>query len=140
MSHLWTFFRGDNFSESLLKNLPAISRVQVLLDLFEISRDVNETISQLNTGTENLGPESKTLKYTNLVKMIIAEERQNVRNIQMIIYVFISPLEKLENVPKEVSCHFEVMPYITVIKRPDSYLSFSFLVGTFGSFSLYPPF
>ena len=94
-----------------LKQITSDISFQVLLDLFEISRDVNETISQLNTGTENLGPESKTLKYTNLVKMIIAEERQNVRNIQMIIYVFISPLEKLENVPKEVSCLFEVIPY-----------------------------
>ena len=80
---------------------------QVLLEVLEISRDVNERPvlddAQLTSEIENLDKDAKTERYHHIVKHLKAEEQQNQRNIQMIIYVFISPLEKLENGPKEVN-------------------------------------
>ena len=80
--------------------------VKVLLELLEISRDVNDR-PMLEDGQsyqdwENLDKEALTEKYRSVAKLLIAEERQNLRNIQMILFVFIAPLQDLEGVPKQV--------------------------------------
>ncbi|XP_075250418.1 son of sevenless homolog 1-like isoform X2 [Convolutriloba macropyga] len=78
---------------------------KVLLELLEISRDVNDR-PMLEDGQsyqdwENLDKEALTEKYRSVAKLLIAEERQNLRNIQMILFVFIAPLQDLEGVPKQ---------------------------------------
>ena len=79
----------------------------MLLELLEISRDVNELPDLDDTQSyqdwTNLPKKELTEKYRRTAKLLVQEEKQNLRNIQMILCVFISPLESLEGVPKEVS-------------------------------------